>query len=171
VIPVAALSEIEKLNAHHVVEKFRCGENSLDLFIRKHALKNQNADSSQTYVVHRDNVVIGYYSLVFSEMKLDNCPEEIRKDMPSAFPVPVMRFARFAVLKSEQSRGIGKALLKDAFVRTISAAQIAGLRAIVVDALNDRMVETYKNLGFIECPAGKRTLMIHIETVRRIFVD
>lgn len=164
--PVAALSEPEKLNAQHVVQNFKCGENSLDLFIRKHALANQNADSSKTYVVHRENVVVGYYSLVYSEIALGDCPEEAREGMPNAFPVPVMRFARFAVLKSEQRNGIGTALLKDAFRRTVAAAEIGGLRAIVVNAIKDEKVEFYKKFGFIECPITELALMIPIQTVR-----
>jgi len=162
------LSNIEKLAAHHVVSAFKCGKNSLDLFIRKHALLNQQVDSSQTYVVHRDNQVIAYYSLVYSEVSLDECPPEVRADMPQDFAVPVMRFARFAVLKSEQGQGIGRALLKDAFQRTVAAAEIAGLRAIVVDAIDDKMVNRYKEWGFIECPIGELTLMIPIQTVRNL---
>ena len=165
------LSTIEKLNLQHRVEKFKCGKNALDLFIRRHALKNQQADSSQTYVVHRDYEVIGYYSLVYSEVSLDDCPSEVRADMPAAFPVPVMRFARFAVLKSEQGQGIGRALLKDAFQRTIAAADIAGLRAIIVDAIDDNMVRRYKEWGFTECPTGERALMIPIQTVRQLFPE
>jgi GNAT superfamily N-acetyltransferase len=161
-----ALSAVEKLNTEHLVHSFKCGKNSLDLFIRKHALMNQIADSSQTYVVHRDRLVIGYYSLVYSEISLDDCPTQVRASMPTAFPVPVMRFARFAVLKSEQKQGLGRALLKDAFIRTIVAAEIAGLSAIVVDAIDDKMVAFYKELGFIECPTGERALMIPIQAVR-----
>ena len=164
--PEVPLSAIEKLNSRHIVENFKCGKNSLDLFIRRHALKNQVADSSQTYVVHRDNVVVGYYSLVYSEVVLADCPEEVREKMPSAFPVPVMRFARFAVVKSEQGQGIGRSLLKDAFARTLAAARIAGLRAIVVDAIEDEMVDFYKKLGFIKCPITARALMIPVQTVR-----
>jgi GNAT superfamily N-acetyltransferase len=161
-----AISPVEKLAAHHQVRDFKCGKNSLDLFLRKYALVNQRADSSQTYVVHLDNVVMGYYSLVFSSVKPEDSPVAIREAMPANYPVPVMLFARFAVDKKLQGRGIGTALLKDAFLRTMEASQIGGLAAILVDAIDDKMVMFYRNYGFRECPAGERKLMISIQDVR-----
>jgi GNAT superfamily N-acetyltransferase len=160
------ISLVEKLTIHHQVSDFKCGKNSLDLFIRKYALVNQRADSSQTYVVHLDNVVMGYYSLVFSSVRQEDSPSPIRAATPANYPVPVMLFARFAVDKKVQGRGIGTALLKDAFLRTIEASRIGGLAAILVDAIDDKMVAFYKNHGFTECPGGERKLMISVKDVR-----
>lgn len=77
-----------------------------------------------------------------------------------------MLFARFAVDKKIQGRGIGTALLKDAFLRTVEASEIGGLAAILVDAIDDKMVAFYQNYGFMECPAGERKLMISMGSVR-----
>lgn len=164
--PPFDISEVEKLAAHHQVRDFKCGKNSLDLFIRRYALVNQRADSSQTYVVHVDNVVMGYYSLVFGSVKLEDSPAPIQAEMPRNYPVPVMIFARFAVDKKIQGRGIGTALLKDAFIRTAEASEIGGLAAILVDAIDDKMLVFYKDYGFKECPGGERKLMISIKDVR-----
>ncbi len=160
------ISLVEKLAAHHQVTGFKCGKNSLDLFIRKHVLANQRADSSQTYVVHQDNVVMGYYSLVFGSIHQDEAATSIRDSMPPNYPVPVMLFARFAVDRKLQHRGIGPSLLKDAFLRTSEASTIGGLAAILVDAIDDKMVTFYKNYGFRACPVGERRLMIAIKDVR-----
>jgi len=160
------ISPVEKLTAQHQVSKFRCGENSLDHFLRKHALRNQLAESSQTYVVHQDQVVLGYVTLVFGAVRLSEAPPSITENMPPSFPVPVMILARWAVDKNEQGKGIGRALLKEALLKTLAAAEIAGLRAIVVDAISDKMAVSYKNMGFIECPVGPRKLMMSIEVVR-----
>jgi GNAT superfamily N-acetyltransferase len=165
------ISPVEKLAAHHQVRDFKCGKNSLDLFIRKYALGNQRADSSQTYVVHQDNVVMGYYSLVFSSVKQEDSPVAIQDAMPANYQVPVMLFARFAVDKKMQGRGIGTALLKDAFLRTVAASQIGGLAAILVDAIDDKMVAFYRNYGFKECLAGERKLMISMKGVRAHLAD
>ena len=164
--PPLEISLVENLAAHHQVSDFKCGKNSLDLFIRKHALMNQRADSSRTYVVHLNNVVMGYYSLVFSSIKLEDAPTSIQAEMPPKYPVPVMLFARFAVDRKMQGRGIGTALLKDAFLRTVEASEIGGLAAILVDAIDDKMVAFYQNYGFKECPAGERKLMISMKGVR-----
>jgi GNAT superfamily N-acetyltransferase len=151
--PPLEISPVEKLTVLHQVRDFKCGKNSLDLFIRKHALVNQRADSSQTYVVHLDNVVMGYYSLVFSSIRQEDSPAIIQTAMPANYPVPVMLFARFAVDKKMQGHGIG-------------TSEIGGLAAILVDAIDDRMVEFYRKYGFKDCPAGERKLMIAIQSVR-----
>ncbi len=160
------ISLVEKLTAYHQVRDFKCGRNSLDLFIRKWALVNQLADSSQTYVVHQGNVVMGYYSLVFSSVKQEDTPVSIQTAMPANYPIPVMLFARFAVDRKLQGLGIGTSLLKDAFLRTAEASEIGGLAAILVDAIDDKMVTFYKSYGFRDCPATERTLMIPMKDVR-----
>ena len=160
------ISLVEKLAAHHQVRDFKCGKNSLDLFIRKWALVNQRADSSQTYVVHQGNVVMGYYSLVFSSVKQEDAPFSIQTAMPANYPIPVMLFARFAVERKLQGLGIGTSLLKDAFLRTAEASEIGGLAAILVDAIDDKMVAFYRDYGFCDCPGMERRLMISIKDVR-----
>jgi GNAT superfamily N-acetyltransferase len=160
------ISLVEKLAGHHQVADFKCGKNSLDLFIRRYALINQRADSSQTYVVHRDNVVMGYYSLVFSSVKQEDATTSIRESMLANYPVPVMLFARFAVDKKLQGRGVGTSLLKDAFLRTVEASEIGGLAAILVDAIDDKVGTFYKIYGFSDCPGAERKRMIAIKDVR-----
>jgi GNAT superfamily N-acetyltransferase len=160
------ISGVEKLAAHHQSREFKCGKNSLDLFIRKHALANQHVDSSRTYVIHQSNVVLGYYSLVFSSVKLEEATVSVRDALPGNYPVPVMLFARFAVQKQLQGHGIGKSLLKDAFLRTIEASEIGGLAAILVDAIDDQMVAFYQGFGFEICPVGERRLMIPMKNAR-----
>ena len=163
------VSPVEKLTAEHQVKRFKCGQNSLDHFLRAYALINQRADSSQTYVVHRDRVVLGYHSLLFGSVGLLDAPAEVVKRMPPNYPIPVMILARWAVDKREQGNGIGKALLKDAFERTASASEIGGLRALVVDAIDDRMATYYQSMGFLPCPVGPRKLMLPIQDLRASF--
>jgi GNAT superfamily N-acetyltransferase len=160
------ISLVEKLNEEHQLKKFRCGENSLDHFLRAYALSNQRADSSQTYVVHRNQVVIGYHSLLFGSISLADAAPETVNGMPPSYSVPVMLLARWAVDKREQGRGIGRALLKDAFVRTAAASDIGGLRAMLVDAIDDRMAAWYRDLGFVPCPVSSRKLMLSIQNLR-----
>src|ERR1700730_210307 len=88
------LSGVEKLTAHHDVGAFTCGSHTLDFWLRKYALANQSAaNSPQTYVVHRRGIVVGYYSLVYGEVSLEDCPPRIKESMPSRYPVPVIKMA------------------------------------------------------------------------------
>lgn len=164
--PLSNISPIEKLSSQRQTHLFKCGRNSLDLFIRKHALISQRANSSQTYIVHQDGVVIGYYSLSFSSVGREDAPPAIQAEMPGNYPIPVMLFARFAVHRESQGLGLGQALLKDAFLRTVGASEIGGLAAILVDAIDEKMVAYYRSYGFTECPARERKLMISMKDVR-----
>ena len=161
------ISAIEKLTVRHDTSRFKCGRNQLDLFIRKYALLNQLADSSQTYVVHQIDTVLGYHTLVFSSVRLEESPESIQATMPGGYNlVPVMLFARFAVDKKVQGHGIGASLLKDALLRTNAAADIGGLAAILVDAIDTKMAAYYRNLGFQPCPGSELRLMMPIKDLR-----
>jgi predicted N-acetyltransferase YhbS len=77
-----------------------------------------------------------------------------------------MVLGRLAVDEREQRRGLGSALLKDAFMRIICAAEIAGLRAVLVHALDDEAKAFYKRFGFRDCPTGERQLMMPIQDIR-----
>lgn len=52
--------------------------------------------------------------------------------------------ARLAVDVTERGQGLGAALLKDALVRTLQAAEIAGLRAMIVHAKDDAAKRFYE---------------------------
>ena len=77
-------------------------------------------------------------------------------------PVPVMVIGRLAVDKKYQKRGIGPALLRDAVLRTIQAAEIGGIRAILVHAIDQRAKDFYLDHGLKASPLDPLTLMITI---------
>jgi GNAT superfamily N-acetyltransferase len=164
--PAGALPQIEKLNGNHRVKTFQCGKHSLDLFLKRHALKNQEADSSQTYVAHRNGSVAGYYTLTVGSVAKDDCPPGITAGMPPDYPIPVILLARLAVDRAEQGRGLGSALLKDAFYRIASAADIVGARAVLVHAIDADARAFYEHFDFEEFPAGGRHLMLSLKDVR-----
>jgi len=164
--PAEPLSQVEKLTAAHRSKTFKSGKHPLDLFLKRHALKNQEADSSQTYVVHRHGSVAGYYSLTVGSVDRRDCPPGIIAEMPPDYPIPVILLARLAVDRTEQGRGLGGALLKDAFYRVASAAEIVGARAILVDAIDAEGKAFYEHFNFDEFPAGTLHLMLSLKDVR-----
>jgi len=164
---MADILQVEKLTTEHVTKPFKCTEHALNDWLKRYALKNQIVDSTLTYVLLRGNVIIAYYSLVYGEIALEECPPDVRSGMPPQFSVPIIKIARLAVDKREERQGLGQALMKDAFVRILGAAEIAGLRAVVIDALNDRAKEWYqKKFGFEESPISPRILFLRIQDLR-----
>ena len=69
---------------------------------------------------------------------------------------------------TEQGQGIGKGLLKDALLRTLQAADIAGLRALLVHAKDEQAKAFYEKYGFEESPLDDLHLMLLLKDVRKI---
>ncbi len=164
--PAGALSQVEKLKSTHQVKAFKSGKHPLDLFLKRHALKNQEVDSSQTYVVQRNGSVAGYYSLTVGSVDRLDCPPGITAGMPPDYPIPVILLARLAAVSWDLGLGLGSALLKDAFHRIASAAEIVGARAILVHAIDAEAKAFYLHFNFEEFPAGTLHLMLSLKDVR-----
>ncbi len=82
-------------------------------------------------------------------------------------PVPVALLGRLAVDASVQGQGIGKHLLQDAVIRVAQASDVIGMRAIVVDALDEQAKTFYEQYGFVSSPISPFKLMVTIEAVLR----
>jgi GNAT superfamily N-acetyltransferase len=156
---------IEKLARKHAVDLFDCGEEPLNRFLLRYALPNQQANASQTYVGLSNDAVIGYYTLVVGEVAYDGAPERLTKGL-ARHPVPIMLLARLAVSRDWQGKGIGAGLLRDAILRTLQAADIAGIRAFSVHAKNDAARAFYRHFGFVESPSDPLHLFALIKDLR-----
>jgi len=152
------ISAPEKLFAEHDLADFDSGEPALDDWLRRRALADEESGSSRTYVACSGKRVGGYYSLAVGAVAHVGAPGRVKRNMPD--PVPVMVLGRLAVDKDFQWRGIGSGLLRDAIVRTVQAAEIAGIRAILVHALSDPAKQFYQRHGFIASPIDPMTVMI-----------
>jgi GNAT superfamily N-acetyltransferase len=73
-----------------------------------------------------------------------------------------MVLGRLAVDKALHGRGIGTGLLRDAVLRILQAAEIAGIRAILVHAISDEARRFYEKYGFVASPIDPLTVMITI---------
>ena len=162
------LSPPEKLRAEHDLSEFNCGEPSLDDWLRRRAPQNEESGASRTYVVCAGEHVAGYYALAVGAVAHAEAPGRIRRNMPD--PVPVMIIGRLAVHKDHQGRQIGPGLLRDAVLRTLQAAEIAGVRAILVHAISERARKFYEGCGFIPSPMDPMTLMITVAEAGKAFV-
>ena len=165
---VEALSQVEKLTASHSLDAFDCGKEPLDRFLKRFALTNQKSGSAQTYVVCRGvGRVVGYYSLCVGAVEHAEAPERIVKGL-AKHPIPVMLLARLAIDRSEQGRGLGKALLKDALLRTVQAAEIAGIRALLVHAKDDEARAWYAAFEFEPSSTDAYQLFLLMKDLRAL---
>lgn len=138
---------VRKLAASDGVQSFDCGEPALNLFLQRFALINQQSHSAQTYVSVLASEVVGFYSLAVGSVEPSAAAPRVIKGVPR-HPVPVMILARLAVDRRHQGVGLGRALLKDALLRTAQAADIAGIRALLVHAKDDAAKAWYMHWEF-----------------------
>lgn len=155
------LSAPQPLSATHRVEDFACGEASLDEWLRRRAHSNQLTGASRTFVVTNETEqVVAYYAMAAGAVSHQEAPGRIRRNMPD--PVPVMVLARLAIDQRLQGHQLGAAMLRDAVQRAHAVAQNAGVRALLVHALNERARQFYTHYGFEPSPANPMTLMLQL---------
>ncbi len=159
----------EKLSSEHDLAAFDSGEVVLDEWLRRRAAQNEVIGASRTYVVCAGKRVIGYYSLAVGAAAHEQLVGRVKRNMPD--PIPVMILGRLAVDLAFQGKGIGTGLLKDALLRTIQAANIAGIRALLVHAISDAAKRFYEAYGFIASPVDPLTVMITLVDAERIILN
>lgn len=155
----------QPIRAAHDLSRFDSGRPVLDDWLRERAAKNESLGASRTYVVCDGALVVGYYCLASGSVERMRSPGKLRRNMPD--PIPVIMLGRLAVDRTWQGAGLGSALLKDAILRTLKAANIVGMRALLVNALDERAAQFYRHNGFLESPFDPLVLMLPLETARK----
>lgn len=150
----------EHLTSDHKLSDFDSGVPALDDWLASRVFSNEQSGASRTYGVCAGSEVIGYYSLAAGAVACSEALGRVRRNMPD--PIPVMILGRLAVDRKWQGRGIGQGMLRDAVIRTIQAADIAGMRALLVHAISEEAKRFYKSHGFSESSVSPMTLMIRI---------
>jgi GNAT superfamily N-acetyltransferase len=154
----------QRISKEHIVENFDCGETSLNDWLKKRALKNDVGDASRTYVVCCDNTVVAYYSLHLGCIQHSEAVSKIKRNMPD--PIPAIVLGRLAVDELHQGKGLARALIKDMFLRAIQVSDLAGTKAVLVKALNDKVTTFYQSFGFVQSKTDPLLLMKAIAEVR-----
>ena len=137
------------LDGGHDRAVFDCGVPALNLYLRNYALQNQKRGIVRNYVTTHsdDKSVVAYYSLVYASLDQQLLPPKLVKGL-GKYDIPIMLLARLAVDHRQQGKGLGKALLKDAILRTMQAAEMAGLKLLLVHAKDDAAADFYRKHGF-----------------------
>lgn len=159
------VSAPEHLTADHDLSAFDSGTPDLDHWLKRRALANEALGASRAYVVTDAGRVVAFYALASGAVAHKHVSAKHRRNMPD--PIPVMVLARLAVDSAYQNHGLGSALLKDALLRTIAAAQIAGIRAVLLHAMSEDAKRFYARAGFHECPVDPMMMMMTLAEVEK----
>lgn len=108
--------------------------------------------------------VLGYYALATGAVAHHDATGAVRRNMPD--PVPVMVLGRLAVDRRAQGTHLGGALLRDALRRSLAVAENAGVRALLVHALDESARQFYEHYGFQASPSHPLLLMLRLSDHR-----
>ena len=158
---------VRKLAPSDPVAGFDCGDPGLNNYLQRFALAGQRGNSAQTYVVISRGDIAGFYSLAVGAAAPADATSRVLKGL-SRQPVPVMLLARLAVALPHQGRGLGTALMRDALLRTAAAADIAGIRALLVHAKDDEARRFYLRYEFEPSPTDPLHLFLLLKDLKAL---
>jgi predicted N-acetyltransferase YhbS len=127
---------------------FDCGRDELNDWLVRRALRSERERDARTYVTCETagGQVAGYYCLSAFSVVRSTAPGSLSRNAPD--PVPAVLLGRLAVDRRFQGEQLGASLLHDAVLNATTAAERIGLRALIVDALDDAAAAFYVRHGF-----------------------
>ena len=156
----------EALSHEHDRTAFRSGVDALDRYLRELALQDMRRRVAGCFVALNDaRAIMGFYTLAATSVAVDALPPDLTKRLARYPLVPAVLVGRLAVAMEYQGRGLGRALIFDAAIRTDHLG--IGAFAIIVDAKDDRAVEFYRSSGFALIPGQSRRLFVPVATALR----
>jgi GNAT superfamily N-acetyltransferase len=159
------LSAPAPLADHHALANFNSGVPELDDWLHRRARANQASGASRTFVVCEADHVVAYYALASGAVKQPEAPGRLRRNMPD--PILVAVLGRLAIDQSYQGRGIGRALVRDAGLRLLNAAEILGIRGLLVHAISSDAKAFYEAVGFLPSPSDPMMLMVGLHDLTK----
>ena len=154
------------MSSSHIVDEFDCGSGALNTYLKRFAYVNNQNGSARTYVVLRGNRVVGYFTLAAGSVVKMESPERIGKELAN-HPVPVILLARLARHIEERSTGLGSALLKEALIQIVHAADIIGVRAVLAHAKDEKAKSFYLSHGFEPSPIDPFHLYLLVKDIKK----
>jgi len=154
------------------VESFDCGDEPLNSYLKRHAWTNQRKNSiGVTYVAVEESapgVVLGYFTLATSSIPRDGLPKKYVRGLPP-YDLPLVLLARLAVDRRFAGKGLGHALISEAFRITLRVADEVGCRYLITEAYRER-TGWYAKYGFIPVEGGPETgpqkMFLDVRTIR-----
>lgn len=161
------LLSIEPLARHHDRTVFSCGIEALDRYLRRQASQDARKFAAATFVLVEKgrSVVLGFYTLSATSLRLIDLPSTIVKKLPRYPLVPSILLGRLAVDMEQHGKRYGELLLVDALQRCVRMDQI-GWTAVVVDAKDETAVAFYERYHFIRFSETSFRLFLPRETIQ-----
>jgi GNAT superfamily N-acetyltransferase len=164
-------SLVEPLSAAHVLADFDCGSPAQSAWLLEHALQAHRAGLSRVYVVrdsdHPRQRVVGYYALAAGSVAPAEAAPRMRQGA-GRYHQPVVILTRLGVDRAAQGAGLGRALVVDALRRIAAAAEVIGVRAVLIHCETETARDFYLRLAKFEAsPTDPMHLLLLMKDLRR----
>lgn len=163
------LSSVEPLGRAHEIAAFDCGSPAQTDWLRRHASQAHASGTSRVYVVRELSTdrVVGYYALAAGSVAPADAPGRLLRGA-GGYDQPVILLTRLGIDLSVQRSGLGRALLVDALRRVEAAADLIGVRALLIHCESEEARAFYMKLArFEESPGDPMHLLLMIKDLRK----
>lgn len=160
--------QIIPLTGDHDRQRFDCGREELNDWLRKVARQHQDKGLSKTFVAideAQPTQICAYYALTLAELENRNLPDAWRKKLPRR--IPGIRLGRLAIDQRFQNKGLGELLLIDALTRARRIYTEAGGIGLFVDAIDQNAAGYYLRFGFEVSPDNPLLLFLPATLIDR----
>lgn len=148
---------------------FSCGNATIDNFFRNNARRQHQAHQARVYVAAYNGFPIGYYYLVVKSSLPEELGESAERKFERAGSVPTIYLGMIGVSSQYQRCGLGRLLMLDAMRNTLRVADLAGVYALTLDALNEDVAKLYERWGFKRFIEEGLSMYIALPTIEDLF--
>ncbi|BBY55941.1 hypothetical protein H7J07_02385 [Mycobacterium koreense] len=148
----------------HYTDYFSCGhDDGMDRWLDRRARTDQNLGKSATHVwVDDGDCVVAYFTLLQTTIR-EGPDRFFARIRPPGFPrdreLPGILIGKLALDQSLQGRRLGMDLIAEAYVTACEAVTLIGGVVLVVDPMNGRVGEIYREFGFKEVEGSDRLVL------------
>ncbi|GIF51797.1 hypothetical protein DFJ67_1652 [Asanoa ferruginea] len=162
---------VESLSPAHALDGFDCGSAAQSEWLVDHALQAHRAGLSRVYVVRGvdddEDRVVGFYALAAGSVAPASASRRMMQGAGRYYQ-PVVILTRLGVDKTVQGVGLGRALVVDALRRVAGAAEVIGVRALLIHCESESARDFYLTLAKFEpSPTDPMHLFLLIKDLRR----
>jgi GNAT superfamily N-acetyltransferase len=156
--------------AKHDRNRFNCGIEALNNYLKVMASQQAKKDNSRTFVLEDDNDnshIIGFYTLTMTTIDLKALPNKLHNKYQSSTSGGLI--ARLAIDERYKGQGFGEWLLIDALRKLLAASDSVAFPVVIVDAkvdAKDGAKHFYERYGFQAFQDAENKLFITIADVR-----
>lgn len=141
-------------------DKFDCGKEPLNNYIKRNATKDVKNGTCTCFIIKNGSEeVIGYYTLSTESIPIEDAPQQFQRKIKYQY-VPVILLGRLAIDKDHFGKGLGKLLLVNSLKRSLDVAtNHIGAVAVIVDPIDEEAKQYYLKYGFTFLPDSGRMFM------------